>query len=177
MYRDEAQRAATERYGTLTKTDVSRMKYIGEYRGLFMYNDPSEKGSLQIYFLTPTNKVVFYIHLQSVRMKRKPIMPVYEVMMVGLDRLYQGSGVAVQFYREIMKRCEIIIQGGYTQTSGSRLLWAKLNLMSDVTVMVGDKETPLHEPESDMEDGELVSDEMDIYEKESRMYAFYEPKR
>lgn len=143
----------------------------GEWRGLRLLSQ-KENEEMIVFFINEKNHIVFELELKEHTLKNKVRTKVYEVMMLSLERIYQGFGVGALFYREILHRIGIVIMTGDTQSVGARKLWAELNLMPDIVVLVGKRGIPLQEVESDLELGELYSNEFEVYDNDCVGYAF-----
>lgn len=164
-----------ERGGHLTKDMLKKMIPIGTWKGLKIYKQLFKKNQdIQIFVIDDKSNAVFFMWLFKTGKHKK----IYEILNVYVARPYQGQNVGALLYREVIKRLDIILKAGYSQSPGARKVWAKLNNFSDIAVLAKGHGHGLHEVDSDPEIGELVSPHINLYGGDkTSAYAFHLKKK
>ena len=95
----------------------------------------------------------------------------WHVDMLSVDSRYKGNNLAIKIYKFLMKKLDITLMAGTSQSAGGRYVWNKLNKERDITVYA--KKSPYSKfvdfPKSGK--NELVSKKFDLYGSDAEIFA------
>ena len=95
----------------------------------------------------------------------------WHVDLLNVDSRYKGNNLAVKIYKFLMKKMDITLMAGHSQSAGGRYVWNKLNKERDITVYA--KKSPYSKiidfPKSGKR--ELVSKRFDLYGSDAEIFA------
>ena len=58
----------------------------------------------------------------------------WHVNLLNVDSRYKGNNLAIKIYKFLLKRMDITLMAGISQSAGGRYVWNKLNKERDITV-------------------------------------------
>ena len=95
----------------------------------------------------------------------------WNVNMLNVDSRYKGNNLAIKIYKFIMKKMDITLMAGHSQSAGGRYVWNKLNKERDITVYA--KKSPYSKVIDFPKSGkrELVSKRFDLYNSDAEIFA------
>ena len=95
----------------------------------------------------------------------------WHVDLLNVDSRYKGNNLAIKIYKFLMKKLDITLMAGTSQSAGGRYVWNKLNKERDITVYA--KKSPYSKfidfPKSGKR--ELVSKNFDLYGSDAEIFA------
>jgi hypothetical protein len=95
----------------------------------------------------------------------------WHIDMLSVDSRYKGNNLAIKIYKFLMKKLDITLMAGTSQSAGGRYVWNKLNKERDITVYA--KKSPYSKfvdfPKSGKK--ELVSKKFDLYGSDAEIFA------
>ena len=95
----------------------------------------------------------------------------WHVDLLNVDSRYKGNNLAIKIYKFLMKKLDITLMAGTSQSAGGRYVWNKLNKERDITVYA--KKSPYSKfvdfPKSGKK--ELVSKKFDLYGSDAEIFA------
>ena len=95
----------------------------------------------------------------------------WHVDLLSVDSRYKGNNLAIKIYKFLMKKLDITLMAGTSQSAGGRYVWNKLNKERDITVYA--KKSPYSKfvdfPKSGK--NELVSKKFDLYGSDAEIFA------
>jgi len=95
----------------------------------------------------------------------------WHVDLLNVDSRYKGNNLAIKIYKFLMKKLDITLMAGTSQSAGGRYVWNKLNKERDITVYA--KKSPYSKfvdfPKSGK--NELVSKKFDLYGSDAEIFA------
>ena len=95
----------------------------------------------------------------------------WHVDLLNVDSRYKGNNLAVKIYKFLMKKMDLTLMAGHSQSAGGRYVWNKLNKERDITVYA--KKSPhskvIDFPKSGKR--ELVSKKFDLYGSDAEIFA------
>ena len=95
----------------------------------------------------------------------------WHVNLLSVDSRYKGNNLAIKIYKFLLKRMDITLMAGISQSAGGRYVWNKLNKERDITVYA--KKSPYSKfidfPKSGKR--ELVSKKFDLYDSDAEIFA------
>jgi hypothetical protein len=95
----------------------------------------------------------------------------WHVDLLNVDSRYKGNNLAVKIYKFLMKKMDLTLMAGHSQSAGGRYVWNKLNKERDITVYA--KKSPYSKfidfPKSGKR--ELVSKKFDLYGSDAEIFA------
>ena len=95
----------------------------------------------------------------------------WHVDLLNVDSRYKGNNLAIKIYKFLMKKMDITLMAGHSQSAGGRYVWNKLNKERDITVYA--KKSPYSKfidfPKSGKR--ELVSKRFDLYGSDAEIFA------
>ena len=95
----------------------------------------------------------------------------WHVDLLNVDSRYKGNNLAVKIYKFLMKKMDITLMAGHSQSAGGRYVWNKLNKERDITVYA--KKSPYSKVIDFPKSGkrELVSKRFDLYGSDAEIFA------
>lgn len=95
----------------------------------------------------------------------------WHVDLLNVDSRYKGNNLAVKIYKFLMKKMNITLMAGHSQSAGGRYVWNKLNKERDITVYA--KKSPYSKVIDFPKSGkrELVSKRFDLYGSDAEIFA------
>ena len=95
----------------------------------------------------------------------------WHVDLLNVDSRYKGNNLAVKIYKFLMKKMDITLMAGHSQSAGGRYVWNKLNKERDITVYA--KKSPYSKVIDFPKAGkrELVSKVFDLYNSDAEIFA------
>ena len=95
----------------------------------------------------------------------------WHVDILYVDSRYKGNNLAIKIYKFIMKKMNITLMAGHSQSAGGRYVWNKLNKERDITVYA--KKSPYSKVIDFPKSGkrELVSKRFDLYNSDAEIFA------
>ena len=95
----------------------------------------------------------------------------WHVDMLQVDSRYKGQNLAVKLYRFLMRKMDITLMAGSSQSPGGRYVWNKLAKSSDV--MVYAKKSPYSKVFDFPKAGkrELIGKVFDLYDSNAEIFA------
>lgn len=95
----------------------------------------------------------------------------WHVDLLNVDSRYKGNNLAVKIYKFLMKKMDITMMAGHSQSAGGRYVWNKLNKERDITVYA--KKSPYSKVIDFPKSGkrELVSKRFDLYGSDAEIFA------
>ena len=95
----------------------------------------------------------------------------WHVNLLNVDSRYKGNNLAIKIYKFLLKKMDITLMAGISQSAGGRYVWNKLNKERDITVYA--KKSPYSKfidfPKSGKR--ELVSKKFDLYDSDAEIFA------
>ena len=95
----------------------------------------------------------------------------WHVNLLNVDSRYKGNNLAIKIYKFLLKKMDITLMAGMSQSAGGRYVWNKLNKERDITVYA--KKSPYSKfidfPKSGKR--ELVSKKFDLYDSDAEIFA------
>jgi len=95
----------------------------------------------------------------------------WHVDLLNVDSRYKGNNLAIKIYKFLLKRMDITLMAGHSQSAGGRYVWNKLNKERDITGYA--KKSPYSKfidfPKSGKR--ELVSKKFDLYDSDAEIFA------
>ena len=95
----------------------------------------------------------------------------WHVDLLNVDSRYKGNNLAIKIYKFLMKKLDITLMAGTSQSAGGRYVLNKLNKERDITVYA--KKSPYSKfvdfPKSGKK--ELVSKKFDLYGSDAEIFA------
>ena len=95
----------------------------------------------------------------------------WHVDLLQVDSRYKGNNLAVKIYRFLMRKMDITLMAGSSQSPGGRYVWNKLAKSNDVTVYA--KKSPYSKiidfPKSGKR--ELIGKVFDLYDSDAEIFA------
>jgi len=95
----------------------------------------------------------------------------WHVNLLNVDSRYKGNNLAIKIYKFLLKRMDITLMAGISQSAGGRYVWNKLNKERDITVYA--RKSPYSKfidfPKSG--NRELVSKKFDLYDSDAEIFA------
>ena len=95
----------------------------------------------------------------------------WHVDLLNVDSRYKGNNLAIKIYKFLMKKMDITLMAGHSQSAGGRYVWNKLNKERDITVYA--KKSPYSKVIDFPKSGkrELVSKRFDLYGSDAEIFA------
>ena len=95
----------------------------------------------------------------------------WHVDLLNVDSRYKGNNLAVKIYKFLMRKMDITLMAGHSQSAGGRYVWNKLNKERDITVYA--KKSPYSKVIDFPKSGkrELVSKRFDLYGSDAEIFA------
>ena len=95
----------------------------------------------------------------------------WHVDLLNVDSRYKGNNLAIKIYKFLLKRMDITLMAGHSQSAGGRYVWNKLNKERDITVYA--KKSPYSKVIDFPKSGkrELVSKRFDLYDSDAEIFA------
>ena len=95
----------------------------------------------------------------------------WHVAELGVDSRYKGNNLAIKIYKFLMKKLDITLMAGTSQSAGGRYVWNKLAKTRGVTVYA--KKSPYSKVIDFPKAGkrELVSKVFDLYNSDAEIFA------
>ena len=95
----------------------------------------------------------------------------WHVDLLNVDSRYKGNNLAVKIYKFLMKKMDLTLMAGHSQSAGGRYVWNKLNKERDITVYA--KKSPYSKVIDFPKSGkrELVSKRFDLYGSDAEIFA------
>ena len=95
----------------------------------------------------------------------------WHVNLLSVDSRYKGNNLAIKIYKFLLKRMDITLMAGISQSAGGRYVWNKLNKERDIVVYA--RKSPYSKfidfPKSGKR--ELVSKKFDLYDSDAEIFA------
>ena len=162
--------ASSIRLGSFTEPDIDDYINIGKLgKTQVIYRKTSSV--IQIEGVLPLKKLyrrVFELTLSKVKSN------VYTIDMMAIDKQFQGFSITGKLYKMVMKKLNIILEAGQSQSPGGRGIWCSLSSVPGVQVFGANNRniSELFEMVP-TEKGELITTcGIDPYEKgQFRIYA------
>ena len=152
---------------------------LGSFRKLQVWVDDSlmAEGLLEIEVVDPTaahgrspqrKKRVLEVQLS----KSDNFTNSWHVNMTRLDSKYAGRGIAAQAYRYIIKKMDLLLEAGGSQSKGGRKVWYDLAQIKDLTVYGQTKFGKQNPIKLDHVNREVKLDNKEIYDGPKEMFVF-----
>ena len=95
----------------------------------------------------------------------------WHVDLLSVDSRYKGNNLAIKIYKFLMKKLDITLMAGTSQSAGGRYVWNKLAKTRGVTVYA--KKSPYSKVIDFPKAGnrELVSKVFDLYDSDAEIFA------
>ena len=95
----------------------------------------------------------------------------WHVDLLNVDSRYKGNNLAIKIYKFLMKKLDITLMAGTSQSAGGRYVWNKLAKTRGVTVYA--KKSPYSKVIDFPKAGkrELVSKVFDLYDSDAEIFA------
>ena len=95
----------------------------------------------------------------------------WHVDLLSVDSRYKGNNLAIKIYKFLMKKMDITLKAGTSQSAGGRYVWNKLSKTSGVVVYA--KKSPYSKVIDFPKAGnrELVSKVFDLYDSDAEIFA------
>jgi hypothetical protein len=95
----------------------------------------------------------------------------WHVDLLNVDSRYKGNNLAIKIYKFLMKKMDLTLMAGHSQSAGGRYVWNKLNKERDITVYA--KKSPYSKVIDFPKSGkrELVSKRFDLYDSDAEIFA------
>ena len=95
----------------------------------------------------------------------------WHVDLLNVDSRYKGNNLAIKLYKFLMKKMDITLMAGSSQSAGGRYVWNKLVKSPDVTVYA--KKSPYSKIIDFPKAGnrELVGKMFDLYDSNAEIFA------
>ena len=95
----------------------------------------------------------------------------WHVDLLSVDSRYKGNNLAVKIYKFLMKKMDITLKAGTSQSAGGRYVWNKLSKTPGVVVYA--KKSPYSKVIDFPKAGnrELVSKVFDLYDSDAEIFA------
>ena len=95
----------------------------------------------------------------------------WHVDLVNVDSRYKGNNLAVKFYCFLIRKLNITLKAGSSQSSGGRYIWSKLAKVKDITVYA--KKSTYSKVIDFPKSGhrELVGKKFDLYDSKAEIFA------
>ena len=95
----------------------------------------------------------------------------WHVDLVNVDSRYKGNNLAVKFYCFLIRKLNITLKAGSSQSSGGRYIWNKLAKVKDITVYA--KKSTYSKVIDFPKSGhrELVGKKFDLYDSKAAIFA------
>ena len=95
----------------------------------------------------------------------------WEVAMVMVDSRYKGKNLAAKLYKFLLKKMDITLMAGSTQSPGGRYVWNKLAKERGVTVYAKPSRYSMKIDFPKSGKKELYSDMFDLYDSNAEIFA------
>ena len=95
----------------------------------------------------------------------------WHVDLLSVDSRYKGNNLAIKIYKFLMKKMDITLKAGTSQSAGGRYVWNKLSKTPGVVVYA--KKSPYSKVIDFPKAGnrELVSKVFDLYDSDAEIFA------
>ena len=95
----------------------------------------------------------------------------WHIDMLSVDSRYKGNNLAIKIYKFLMKKMDITLMAGTSQSAGGRYVWNKLSKTPGVVVYA--KKSPYSKVFDFPKAGnrELVSKVFDLYDSDAEIFA------
>lgn len=152
---------------------------LGSFRKLQVWIDDSLliEGHIDIEVIDPTishgrspqrKKRVLEVQLS----KSENFTNSWHVNMTRLDHKYAGRGIAAQAYRYIIKKMDLLLEAGNSQSKGGRKVWYDLAQIKDLVVYGQTRFGQQNLIELDHENREVKLQNKQIYDGPKEMFVF-----
>ena len=95
----------------------------------------------------------------------------WHVDMLSVDSRYKGNNLAIKIYKFLMRKMDITLKAGHSQSAGGRYVWNKLSKTPGVVVYA--KKSPYSKVFDFPKSGnrELVGKSFDLYDSDAEIFA------
>ena len=95
----------------------------------------------------------------------------WHVVLLSVDSRYKGNNLAIKLYKFLMKKLDITLKAGTSQSAGGRYVWNKLSKTSGVVVYA--KKSPYSKVIDFPKTGnrELIGKVFDLYDSDAEIFA------
>ena len=159
---------------------INDMKLVGRAFGYDIYVEQEER-TYQTIWVYDRNitKRIRCLHMDRMETRYRIVAKVelskdrcaWHVDLLQVDSRYKGNNLAVKIYRFLMRKMDITLMAGSSQSPGGRYVWNKLAKSSDV--MVYAKKSPYSKVFDFPKAGkrELIGKVFDLYDSNAEIFA------
>ena len=158
------------------------MQLVGRAWGMDIYTDQSESSYQTIWVYDrnrtqPARRSDWYNATEGVqhrivaRVELSLERGAWAVDLLQVDSRYKGKNLAIRLYRFLLRRLDITLRAGDSQSAGGRAVWNRLARTSGVVVWARrtDRSKVIDFPQPGA--GELTSNQFDLYDSDASIYA------
>ena len=164
---------------TLGYGNLDNLELVGRAFGYDIYIDKEEKTYCDIW-VYDRNVTKRFRHVEGYMETRFRIVAKVEltkerggwhVDMLSVDSRYKGNNLAIKIYKFLMRKMDITLKAGTSQSAGGRYVWNKLSKTPGVVVYA--KKSPYSKVIDFPKAGnrELVGKVFDLYDSDAEIFA------